>query len=116
VILLVLATFWAANLYAVDAGRVAARADDSTPGRLPLVTVFSKEFLDLPGSSVEKTELAVPGQPLQYRYSGLRLLRYANERWFLVTGTYGDQYASPVVILRDDSSIRVEVAGVRRAE
>jgi uncharacterized membrane protein len=114
--LLALAIFWAANLYAVESGRTAARIDDSTPGRLPLVTVFSEKFLDLPGSSVEKTELAVPAQPLHYRYSGLRLLRYANERWFLVTGTYGEQYASPVVILRDDSSMRVEVAGVRRDE
>jgi hypothetical protein len=114
--LLVLATFWMANLYAVESGRDAARTDDSTPGRLPLVTVFSKEFLDLPGSAVKKTEIVVPGQQTQYRYSGLRLLRYANERWFLITGTYGDQYASPVAVLRDDSSIRVEVAGVRRTE
>jgi hypothetical protein len=111
--LLVLGTFWAANLYAVESGREAARGDDSTPGRLPLVTVFSKEFLDLPGSAVKKTEIAAIGQAAHYRYSGLRLLRYANERWFLITGTYGDSYASPVAVLRDDSSIRVEIAGVR---
>jgi hypothetical protein len=110
---LVLAAFWGANLYAVESGRTAARIDDSTPGRLPLVTVFSEKFLDLPGTNVDQSEISITGQDVHYRYAGLRLLRYANERWFLVTGSYGDQYASPVAVLRDDSSIRVEVAGVR---
>jgi hypothetical protein len=58
----VLAAFWAVHLHAVEAGRAAAKIDDTTPGGLPLTTVFSKEPLDLPGSRIENAEIALPGQ------------------------------------------------------
>jgi hypothetical protein len=106
-----MATFWAATLYAVTQGREAARADDRYPNRLALVTVFSDEFIDLAGSAVEVRRYEQP-EP-HYRYLGLRLRAYANERWFLVTGHYDERHVSAVSVLRDSDFVRVEIASER---
>jgi hypothetical protein len=103
-----MATFWAATIYAVDRGRGAAQADDRFPDRLPLVTIFSDEFVDLTGSAVEVRRYEQP-EP-HYRYLGLRLLAYSNERWFLLTGRYDDGHVSAVTVLPDSESVRVEIA------
>lgn len=106
---LVLAAFWASTLYAQDLGQQTARAVDASPGRLlPLVTVFSKEYLDLPGSHVRASEISRQGGTY-YRYKGLYLLTYSNDRWFLITGRYSDGHRSSVVTLHDSEGIRVEV-------
>jgi hypothetical protein len=108
---LVLAAFWASTLYAQDLGQQTARTVDGSPGRsLPLVTVFSKEFLDLPGAHVKARKMATQENGVHYRYTGLYLLTYSNGRWFLITGKYSDNYRSSVVTLRDIEGIRVEVA------
>lgn len=110
IVVLVLAAFWASTLYAQDLGQQTARTVDANPGRLlPLVTVFSKEFLDLPGSHVKTSKIATQGSDAHYRYTGLYLLTYSNGRWFLITGRYSGNYRSSVVALRDTEGIRVEV-------
>jgi hypothetical protein len=82
---LLLALFWAATLYAQDLGRRAAADVDEGLIPLPVVVVYSDEYLDLPGRNVTASAAPVPAGGEVYRYSGLRLLTYANERWFLIT-------------------------------
>lgn len=108
---LVLAVFWASALYAQNLGRQMAEVVDSNPGSLlPLATVFSEKFLDLPGSHVTTTRIVTEGDGVHYRYTGLYLLTYSNDRWFLLTGRYSRQYRSSVITLHDSDQIRVEVA------
>jgi hypothetical protein len=108
-VVLALGLFWAGTLYAQDLGQQAARGVDADPSRLPLVTVFSVEYMDLPGSQVVSTQTEHRGK-LYYRYTGLSLITYSNNRWFLITGQYGGGYRRSVVILEDTHSVRVEVA------
>jgi hypothetical protein len=97
----VLALFWAGTLYAQDLGLQAARAADSSVATLPLATVFSNNFLDIPGSRVRATQVAGPAGTSRYRYTGLSFLAYSNNRWFLISGRYSEHYRSSVVVLRD---------------
>ena len=109
-VVLVISGFWAATIYAEDLGLEAAQSIDASVGRLPLVTVFSAEPLDLPGQDVSASRITVADQEYRYRYSGLSLLTYSNDRWFVITGRHSDEYHSSVAILRDSDAIRVEVA------
>lgn len=106
---LILALFWAATLYAQDLGQRAARGVDEDPSVLPLVTIFSDTYLDLPGSRVQASQVQAQGKPF-FRYTGITLMTYSNDRWFLITGKYDHGYRSSVVVLRDSPSIRVEIA------
>lgn len=107
---LVLALFWAATLYAQDLGQRNAETLDTDPSSLPVVTIFTNQYLDLPGSRISPT--ATPGQDgrTHYRYSGLALLTHSNGTWFLITGRYPGSYRSSVVVLPESADIRVEVA------
>ena len=109
-VVLVISGFWAATLYAHELGQEGARNTDASVGRLPLVSVFSAEPLDLPGQDVSASRITVADQEYRYRYSGLSLLTYSNDRWFVITGRHSDEYHSSVAILRDSDAIRVEVA------
>ena len=113
VVVLLLALFWACTLYASGAGEEVARQVDDEPAHLPLVTVFSDEYLDLPGELVDMSEIRSPAGESSYRYTGLRLLTHSNDRWFLLTGRYAQGYRSSAVILRDSDAVRVEVARQR---
>lgn len=110
VTLLVLALFWAATLYAQDLGRRAAAAVDDGRSPLPVVIVYSDTYLDLPGSHVTASEETTPAGEKVYRYAGLFLLTYANDRWLLVSHQRSDGYRSRVAVLRDTEAVRVEVA------
>jgi len=106
------AVFWVTTAYATDAGSALAQQTDRSPARLPLVTLFTERYIDLPGSSVVPTVQHSPaGTPL-YRYTGLRLLTYSNDRWFLIPGSH-DGYRPTVTVVRDDPSLRLEVARQR---
>ena len=79
---LVLSAFWITTQYAEDEGREFAQQVDDSPAHLPLVTIYSDKYLDLPGSAVIfKKETSPTGSPL-YRYGGLRLLAFSADRWF----------------------------------
>jgi hypothetical protein len=106
------AVFWVAAVYATDAGSQLAQYTDRNPARLPLVTLFSERYIDLPGSSIVVTTQRSPeGTPL-YRYTGLRLMTYSNGRWILISGSYNG-YRSTVTVVRDDPGLRLEVARQR---
>ncbi|MBV9142471.1 MAG: hypothetical protein JO115_16435 [Pseudonocardiales bacterium] len=110
VIALALALFWAATLYAQELGHQAAAAIDNGSTRLPVVTVYSATFLDLPGARVEATKFTGPEGTASFRYTGLLLLSYTNGRWLLISGTHSASYHSSVVVVRDAETIRVEVS------
>ena len=109
-VVLALACFWAATIYARDLGVGAAMAIDRDARRLPVVTVYSSEPLDLPGTNVIPTRVLGEDQRWNYRYTGAVLLTYSNERWFLIPEPASGDYRSSVVVLRDSESIRVETA------
>jgi len=109
-VVFVISGFWATTIYAQDLGLEAARSIDASVGKLSLVSVFSAEPLDLPGRDVIASRIIVEDQEYRYRYSGLSLLTYSNDRWFLITGRLSNGYHSSVTILRDSEAIRVEVA------
>lgn len=100
-------------MYAQDLGEEAAADVAANPGALPLVTVFSKDFMDLPGSGVAASRIAVQDEGIDYRYTGLSLLTYSNGRWFLISGRYSDNYRPSIVILHKSERIRIEVAAPR---
>lgn len=112
-VLLVVAC-WAANSYAQQIGTAAAVAIDQNPTALPVVTVFSDEPLDLPGAYISPAQVPKPDERTTYRYTGARLLTYGNDRWFLITESASPSYRSPVVVLRDTESVRVETAAPQR--
>lgn len=109
----VIAAFWASTIYASDQGRRAAQQDDRNPERLPLVTILSSAFIDLPVADEQLTEITVDDNEVHYRYTGLRLLTYSDGRWFLISGRLGSAYASSVAVLANSDSIRVEIADRR---
>ena len=111
----ILAVFWVATVYAGEAGTALARQVDESPALVPLVTVFSGEYLDIPGSSVRATRYGSPEGMQMYRYTGLRLLTYSEGRWFLVTGTY-DGYRPSVTVLPDRPGLQVEVANGQQSD
>ncbi|MDQ4039894.1 MAG: hypothetical protein M3313_16485 [Actinomycetota bacterium] len=110
VVVLVLACFWAATIYARALGVGAAVAIDGDVRRLPVATVYSGEPLDLPGTNVTATRVLGEDQRWNYRYTGAGVLTYSNERWFLIPEPASGGYRSSVVVLRDSESIRVETA------
>jgi hypothetical protein len=105
-----IAVFWATTIYAEDVGRKSAIVADQSTVELPLVTVFSNDFIDLPTDPRYTDKVALPGEPIRYRYGGLRLLTFSNDRWFLISGRYNSDYKSSVIVLRDSESMRVQIA------
>jgi len=110
IVVLAVACFWAVTIYARDLGVGAAVAIDGDARSRPLVTVYSSEPLDLPGTNVIPTRVLGEDQRWNYRYTGAVLLTYSNERWFLIPEPASGDYRSSVVVLRDSESIRVETA------
>ncbi|RSM79000.1 hypothetical protein DMH04_32530 [Kibdelosporangium aridum] len=110
---LILALFWAATLYAQELGERAARNVDANPASLSLVTIFTKEHLDLPGSDVRPDMVTGLDDRPYYRYSGLSLLAYSNDRLFLVTGRYSSDFRPSIAVIRDTDAVRFEIAAPR---
>ncbi|MGH3901700.1 MAG: hypothetical protein ACRDTA_26290 [Pseudonocardiaceae bacterium] len=105
-----LAGFWATTFYAQTLGKGAAEAIDQNPRDLPVVTVYSREPLDLPGTNVAARRILDQDQQWNYQYTGARLLTYSNNRWFLIPEPQSPCYRSPVTVLPDTDTIRVETA------
>ncbi|HVH21513.1 MAG TPA: hypothetical protein VNA11_03560 [Pseudonocardia sp.] len=105
-----LAGFWALTAYAKELGDGAARDLDRNVNALPLVTVYSREPIDLAGSRVQPGRIMDQDDQWSYRYTGARLLLYSNNRWFLIPEQSTDSYRSSVTVLPDTEKVRVEVA------
>jgi hypothetical protein len=108
--LLVLAAFWAATSYADSIGVKAAQSIDRSPGKMPLVTVYSQDLIDFNGSNILPSRRFGEDEEWHYRYTGLRLLTFSNNRWFLIPEPASDGYRSTVTVLPDTEKIRVETS------
>lgn len=109
--IVVVATFWAANSYAVRWGRGQAEVLASDLRLRPAVVLDTKEplFLSMPG--VRETALPVwaRDQQFRYRYRGLRLLAQSDQRMFLIPTDWTPMQGE-VLMLADDGSIRMHFA------
>jgi hypothetical protein len=110
VVLLLFAGFWALTAYAKDLGDGAARDLNNNLDALPVVTVYSREPIDLAGSSVQASRILDQDEKWSYRYTGAKLLLYSNDRWFLIPEPSSTVYRSSVTVLRDTEAVRVEMA------
>ena len=70
--------------YAESVGLVRALEAMERLASRPSVTVYSASRLNIEGPGVEETELPGPDAAERFRYSGLKLLFRANEKYFLV--------------------------------
>jgi hypothetical protein len=100
------ALFWATAAYSQQVGDQRAEFIDANPATLPEVTIHSVDDLNLwtaPGTAKGQGKFS-------HTYQGLRLLYYANERWFLLSGEFTAAGRHRLVVVRDDESIRVDLA------
>lgn len=103
-----LGLLWAIALYAPEVGEKAARNAVAGLNRSPDVVLYSKERMSIAGLGVEVTELPQKESAFLFRYSGLRMLIYTNERYFLLPATWQKGRES-VYIVRDNDDVRVDV-------
>ncbi len=109
-VLVTAALFWAVANYAGVVGRGKAELVASQADQNPTVTVYSQHDLHVAVDGVENTVFEGTDSDYRYRYSGLRLLQRSGDRLFLVPPGWAPG-RSPLVVLRDDGSIRFEFTG-----
>jgi hypothetical protein len=105
---LLLCMVWTLGSYANAQGRAEAAATLLHPESRAAVLLYSTEDLRL---GAEQGVVAEPSQAAGYRfrYTGMRLLRQADQRLYLLTVGSGMKDAR-LVVVRDDPRIRVEYA------
>jgi hypothetical protein len=100
------ALFWSTAAYSQQIGEQLAQSIDSNPASQPEVTIHSAEDLNLWS---EPDTVAEQGK-FPYTYRGFRLLTYANDRWFLLSGEHTASGRHQLVVVRDDDSVRVDLS------
>lgn len=105
-VLVTLLLFWGTSDYAQALGRGAAIDYQERSQQLPTAVVYSKERLAVTAPNVAEEAAGTEAQPL-YRYTGLRLLVVSGGRIFLLNDGWTLDRGK-VIVLRDDSSVRVE--------
>ena len=103
--IVVASVFWASTLYADALGRGRGRDIEQQLERLPSVEVYSAAPLGL--VTPVDPEPVDDGGRYVVRYGGLRLLLKSGGSFFLLPDGWrsGD---GPVIVLRDDSDVRLE--------
>ncbi|MBB2947650.1 hypothetical protein FB565_007421 [Actinoplanes lutulentus] len=105
----VVGLFWAFSVYAQQTGDRLAAGLSGNLGVLANAVVLSTDDLSLAGPGVVRTDLG-EGVAYRYQYTGLRLLVYRNDRWFLLpSGWHGDP-AARAIVLPDGTGLRVELS------
>jgi hypothetical protein len=108
--LIVLALFWGITAYAQDVGRLRAERLAQGVGwqELPAVVVFSPRDLQIqaPGITAARCQ-SVDAEHL-YRYSGLRLFAYSNDKYFLLPASWPEKRGQ-AILLPDDPGLRLEL-------
>jgi len=84
VIVAIALIFWTVAVYAGNAGQLSGEEIARDLKIRPVVTVYSKANLQLQGPGVQIEQMGSRNSKYQYRYSGLRLLLYANGRYILL--------------------------------
>ncbi|RFU21919.1 hypothetical protein [Geodermatophilus marinus] len=104
--------FWLLGDYAGYAGRAQAREDAATIAYRTDVTVYSAQQLALGGRAGIVEDVArSEGGAYRFRYTNLRLLVYAGDRYFLLPVDWRHNGADPVIVLSPSETIRVELIG-----
>ena len=106
-LLVALSVFWMIGDYAESVGRVRALEAMERLASRPSVTVYSASRLNIEGPGVEETELPGPDAAERFRYSGLKLLFRANEKYFLVPEGWSPSNGTTIV-LPDVQAFRFE--------
>ncbi|MFI6582717.1 hypothetical protein [Embleya sp. NPDC050493] len=106
--LVVLSSFWAANVYAGQHGTRDARYLAAHLRLRPAVVVDTTERLHFDYPGVRETVLPVDpsGQRFRFRYEGLRLLAQSNARMFLIP-SHWTKARGYVMVAPVDANIRV---------
>jgi hypothetical protein len=110
---LLVALFWSTAIYAQISGDRFAAIWASNPRRQPSVTILSEKDLKLSGPGIVAARLSSDGEGFQYEYSGLRLLIYSNSRWILYPDSWNSDPLARVIVLRDESTVRIEMRPTR---
>jgi hypothetical protein len=107
VALALLGVFWASSLYANALGLGRAQALAATLPSRPAVTVFSVKSLDIQAAGITVTRITDESSEYKYQYSGLRLLIYSANKYFLVNKNWSPEQGITIV-LQDTPDIRLE--------
>jgi len=109
--LVVVATFWAMTVLAVERGTARAAAVELSLRIQSQAVVYSRTDLRLTGPGVKLTRLPGAGDDFRYRYNGLRPLTFSDGRWLLLPVGWTSQNGSTVIILAENpGNVRVDVA------
>lgn len=115
VVVALVCLFWTGSNYAyTDGAGVAGDIDADPTAALPGVVLSSDQPLHLEGPGVTVEELAGPNSTL-YRYSGLRLLEYARETYFLVSDGWSKELGVVFVVPEDSPTLRIQFLRVDSA-
>jgi len=104
--LVILGLFWTVGDYADGVGRQRARALAGNLSALPSVVVYTRSPLFLDGPGVEEKALG-RGRERLYRYSGLRLLIHAQDKYFLLPDGWTPQ-SGEAIVLPDAEAVRFD--------
>lgn len=109
--MVVIASFWSCAIYAQNVGSRLAAGWAADLSRRPEVIIYSSQDLQLtgPGLAVLNVSSEKAEGGYRYRYSGMRLLVYSNQRWFLLPQGWRPDGTTPTLIIADNDRIRVEV-------
>lgn len=113
-VLVTAALFWEVANFAEVVGRGKAELVLASSSSYPNVVVYSRHDLQLQAPGIQVETLAGRESDFRYRYSGLHLLQRTGGRFFLVPQDWAPA-ESPLIVLRDEESIRLEFTGSTRA-
>ena len=105
--LALLGIFWAFSLYAAALGLGRAETLAANLSSRPEVTVFSVKSLGINAVGVTASKITMADSAYKFRYSGLRLLVYSGNKYFLVNDEWSHGHGIAIV-LHDTSDIRLE--------
>jgi hypothetical protein len=107
VFLVLVFVFAAVARYADAFGRTAAQTTARELEKSTSVTIYSAKRLFIQAPGVQEAQLRGADAAYKYRYSGLRLLAWSNDRYFLLPEGWSsaDQVT---IILPDSDTLRVE--------
>ena len=104
-----LCTFWSFSAYASQIGGAESRdmvKENLTS--LPLVVVYSARDLHLDAAGVQVESIDGPDAAFRFRYRGLRLLVFSDDKYFLLPVNWTDE-KDVAIVLRDSDDLRVEL-------
>ena len=108
VVLAFFGLMWAVALYAGGIGQRAASGIAGNIAARSDVVLYSAERLSIAGAGVAVATLPADGSKYRYRYSGLKMLVYANDRYFLLPMGWQKGRDNVFVIEKGDD-VRIDI-------